>query len=120
MRLQELSQEEVRQYQEAWPITPIYRLRFIPKFSGLRPIANMGYSMGTRVFDKEKQVTMLGSFTAGGACTLGKQKREDKELVVPESKNSACGKDLEREGGLKSRGLGTQTLEIPRGSCEVE
>ena len=47
---------------------------------------------------------------------LGKQKREDKELVVPESKNSACGKDLEKGDDLKSRGLGTQTLEVPRGS----
>ncbi|XP_050001755.1 telomerase reverse transcriptase isoform X1 [Alexandromys fortis] len=55
VRLQELSREEVRQYQEAWPVTPIYRLRFIPKTSGLRPIVNMGYSMGTRVLDKEKQ-----------------------------------------------------------------
>ncbi|XP_057608943.1 telomerase reverse transcriptase-like isoform X2 [Chionomys nivalis] len=50
VRLQELSQEEVKQYQGA-----IYRLRFIPKPSGLRPIVNMGYSMGTSVFDKEKQ-----------------------------------------------------------------
>lgn len=70
MRLQELSREEVRQYQEAWPVTPIYRLRFIPKPSGLRPIVNMGYSVGISVFDKEKQVSALGSFTAGAACTL--------------------------------------------------
>ncbi|XP_075831818.1 telomerase reverse transcriptase isoform X2 [Microtus pennsylvanicus] len=55
VQLQELSREEVRQYQEAWPVTPIYRLRFIPKTSGLRPIVNMGYSMGPRVLDKEKQ-----------------------------------------------------------------
>ncbi|CAO2592048.1 Telomerase reverse transcriptase [Lemmus lemmus] len=55
VRLQELSQEEVRQYQEAWPVTPIYRLRFIPKPSGLRPVVNMGYSVGIRVFDREKQ-----------------------------------------------------------------
>ncbi|KAH0520603.1 Telomerase reverse transcriptase [Microtus ochrogaster] len=45
VQLQELSREEVRQYQEA-----TYRLRFIPK-----PIVNMSYSMGTSVFDKEKQ-----------------------------------------------------------------
>ena len=69
-QLQELSREEVRQYQEAWPVTPIYRLRFIPKTSGLRPIVNMGYSMGPRVLDKEKQVSTLGSFTAGAASTL--------------------------------------------------
>ncbi|XP_057645957.1 telomerase reverse transcriptase isoform X1 [Chionomys nivalis] len=55
VRLQELSREKVRQYQEVWPVTPIYRLRFIPKPSGLRPIVNMGYSMGPRVLDKEKQ-----------------------------------------------------------------
>ncbi|XP_038179973.1 telomerase reverse transcriptase isoform X2 [Arvicola amphibius] len=55
VRLQELSPQEVRQYQEAWPVTPIYRLRFIPKPSGLRPIVNMSYSMGTSIFDKEKQ-----------------------------------------------------------------
>lgn len=80
MRLQELSQEEVRQYQEAWPVTPIYRLRFLPKFSGLRPIANMGYSMGTRVFDKEKQVTALVS---GGACTLAHMRAH--EVLSPGS-----------------------------------
>ncbi|XP_021089916.1 telomerase reverse transcriptase isoform X1 [Mesocricetus auratus] len=54
VRLQELSQEEVRQRQEAWPAMPICRLRFIPKPSGLRPIVNMSY-MGTRAFDKGKQ-----------------------------------------------------------------
>ncbi|XP_051007030.1 telomerase reverse transcriptase [Acomys russatus] len=55
MQLRELSQEEVRQRQEAWPAMPICRLRFIPKPSGLRPIVNMSYSMGTRALGKKKQ-----------------------------------------------------------------
>uniref|UniRef100_A0A8C2M0A0 Telomerase reverse transcriptase n=1 Tax=Cricetulus griseus TaxID=10029 RepID=A0A8C2M0A0_CRIGR len=55
VQLQELSQEEVRQHQEAWPAMPICRLRFIPKPSGLRPIVNMSYSMGARAFNKGKQ-----------------------------------------------------------------
>lgn len=42
---------------------PICRLRFIPKPNGLRPIVNMSFSMGTRAFGKEKQVTALGSCT---------------------------------------------------------
>ncbi|KAL1783552.1 telomerase reverse transcriptase [Sigmodon hispidus] len=55
VQLRELSQEEIRQYQKAWPAMPISRLRFIPKPSGLRPIVNMSYSMSTRAFGKEKQ-----------------------------------------------------------------
>ncbi|XP_036063361.1 telomerase reverse transcriptase isoform X2 [Onychomys torridus] len=55
VQLQELSQEEVRQYREAWPAMPICRLRFIPKPNGLRPIVNMSYRMSTRAFGKEKQ-----------------------------------------------------------------
>ncbi|XP_006990067.2 telomerase reverse transcriptase isoform X1 [Peromyscus maniculatus bairdii] len=55
VQLRELSQEEVRRHQEAWPAMPICRLRFIPKPSGLRPIVNMSFSMGTRAFGKEKQ-----------------------------------------------------------------
>ncbi|XP_028638557.1 telomerase reverse transcriptase isoform X3 [Grammomys surdaster] len=55
VQLRELSQEEVRQYQDTWPAMPICRLRFIPKPNGLRPIVNMSYSMGTRTFVKKKQ-----------------------------------------------------------------
>nr|XP_021487080.1 telomerase reverse transcriptase [Meriones unguiculatus] len=55
VQLRELSHEEVRQRQEAWPTMPICRLRFIPKPSGLRPVVNMSYSMGTGAFGRKKQ-----------------------------------------------------------------
>ncbi|XP_055453965.1 telomerase reverse transcriptase isoform X3 [Psammomys obesus] len=55
VQLRELSHEEIRQRQEAWPAMPICRLRFIPKPSGLRPVVNMSYSMGTGAFGRKKQ-----------------------------------------------------------------
>ncbi|XP_053449439.1 telomerase reverse transcriptase isoform X2 [Nycticebus coucang] len=53
VKLRELSGAELRQRQEAGPALPASKLRFIPKPSGLRPIVNMDYIVGTRTSRRE-------------------------------------------------------------------
>ncbi|XP_003802062.1 telomerase reverse transcriptase isoform X2 [Otolemur garnettii] len=53
VKLRELSGAELRQRREARPALPASKLRFIPKPSGLRPIVNMDYIVGTRTSRRE-------------------------------------------------------------------
>ncbi|XP_073094402.1 telomerase reverse transcriptase isoform X7 [Manis javanica] len=61
VQLRELSEEEMRQHQEARPALLMSKLRFLPKPSGLRPIVNMDYVMGARTFHRDKKVQHLTS-----------------------------------------------------------
>lgn len=56
VHLRELSEPEVRRYQEARPPLLTSKLRFLPKPSGLRPIVNMDYVVGARTFRRDKKV----------------------------------------------------------------
>lgn len=62
VQLRELSEEEMRQHQEARPALLMSKLRFLPKPSGLRPIVNMDYVMGARTFHRDKKVISFVSF----------------------------------------------------------
>lgn len=53
---------EVKRHQEARPALLTSKLRFLPKPSGLRPIVNMDYVVGTRTFHGDKKVTTFVSF----------------------------------------------------------
>nr|XP_036871408.1 telomerase reverse transcriptase isoform X2 [Manis javanica] len=59
VQLRELSEEEMRQHQEARPALLMSKLRFLPKPSGLRPIVNMDYVMGARTFHRDKKAKTL-------------------------------------------------------------
>ncbi|XP_036775976.2 telomerase reverse transcriptase isoform X1 [Manis pentadactyla] len=61
VQLRELSEEEMRQRQEARPALLMSKLRFLPKPSGLRPIVNMDYVVGARTFHRDKKVQHLTS-----------------------------------------------------------
>ncbi|XP_039093962.1 telomerase reverse transcriptase isoform X7 [Hyaena hyaena] len=61
VHLRELSEPEVRGYQEARPPLLTSKLRFLPKPSGLRPIVNMDYVVGARTFRRDKKVQQLTS-----------------------------------------------------------
>ncbi|XP_027626121.1 telomerase reverse transcriptase, partial [Tupaia chinensis] len=59
--LRELSGTELRRLQEARPSLPTWRLRFIPKPRGLRPIVSMGHMLGARTSRREK-VDVAGAY----------------------------------------------------------
>uniref|UniRef100_A0A8C6FR92 Telomerase reverse transcriptase n=1 Tax=Moschus moschiferus TaxID=68415 RepID=A0A8C6FR92_MOSMO len=61
VRLQELSEAEVRQRQEARPALLTSRLRFVPKPGGLRPIVNMGCVLGAPAPPRDKKMQHLSS-----------------------------------------------------------